>query len=168
MSEKWEIEYLELLKNIFSQKVLSADIEELEGKPSLVLTLHSPVKGDMVDIQFTIEHLIENTDQMQIMTSMFTGVEESKIGGLEKIIMKLNEFLTLGNIGIFYEAGQIFYNHAFVFDRNTEVSAVTAILGTTLDIITATVINAMKILYPVVSGEITAEILLAQELDIIQ
>jgi len=171
MAEIWEIEYLKLVERVFTEASANGGFREIyvadEGEnPELVLVPDLPV--EYVEIRISIEHILEGSEQLRIMTSMFGGVPAERLADAERVVARINEFLILGNAAIFYDGGLIFYNHAFAFDRNMDAGIVTGLIGKSLQIILATVPQVMEILEPVLDGSITADALLAEGIGLIQ
>jgi len=174
MAEIWEKEYLTLTAELLGTLTGSGSIREVYvtetgDRPALVMIPALPSEGfEQVQFRFTVEHILEGTDQLQLMISLFDGVPAERLAEAERVIARLNEFMILGNAAIFYESGLIFFNHAFVFDREMDVGTVTALLGKTMAIVMKTVPQIMEILAPVVNGNTAADALIAQGIDLIQ
>lgn len=174
MAEIWEKEYLVFMENLLREladdgSIRSVAVTENEGKPALCMIPALPQDGyENVEFRFTVEHILEGTEQIQIMVSMYSGVPADRISEAEKIIARLNEFMILGNTAVFYQGGMIFYNHAFVIDREMDVGTVTGLLGKTMAIIMKTVPQIMEALDPVVNGTTPADALIQQGIDLIQ
>ena len=171
MAEIWENEYLNLVKELVgeltTEEVFRSVFVMNEGeRPELVLIPNLPEED--VEIRVSIEHILEGTEQMHILVSMFGGVPADKLAQAERVIARINEFLILGSAAIFYDGGLIFFNHAFVFDREMDAGLVTGLLGKSLQIIFDTVPQIMDILAPVLNGNVTADALLAEGIDLIQ
>ena len=171
MAEIWEIEYLKLVEQVFTE--VGADngfrgifVSEEGERPELVLVPDLPQTD--VEIRISIEHILEGSDQMHIMVAMFGGVPAERLAEAERVIARINEFLILGNAAIFYDGGLIFYNHAFAFDREMNAAVVTGLLGKSLQIILAAVPQIMEIIEPVLEGRVTADALLAEGIGLIQ
>ena len=171
MAEIWEIEYLKLVEGLVSELAAEDVFRNVfmlnEGeRPELVLVPNLPEEN--VEVRVSIEHILEGTEQMHIMVAMFGGVSADRLAEAERVVARINEFLILGSAAIFYDGGLIFFNHAFVFDREMDAGLVTGLLGKSLKIIFDTVPQIMDILEPVLNGTISADALLAEGIDLIQ
>lgn len=175
MAELWEMEYLALLaewvEGLDPEKKNFADIyiTDAEENPALILVPAVEEDGfSDIQLRISITHILENTEQIQILTTMFGGVPENLLREAEKVIARINEFLILGNAAIFYEGGLIFFNHAFVIDQGMDTLLATSLVGKTLEIITKTVPQIMEILTPVLEGTKTADAVIADGIGLIQ
>lgn len=171
MAEIWENEYLKLVGQALTEVSAGSGfrgifVSEEGEKPELVLIPDLPQED--VEIRISVEHILENTDQLHIMAAMFAGVPAERLSDAERVIARINEFLILGNAAIFYDGGLVFYNHAFAFDREMNAAAVTGLLGKSLQIILAAMPQIMEILEPVIEGSTTADALLAEGIGLIQ
>jgi hypothetical protein len=82
--------------------------------------------------------------------------------------MRLNEFITLGHFGIYYRSRQIFFNHAYTVETETNSEGVLKNIGVTLDIIMETVDNAYDLLQKAVDMEITCAEAVEKNLVLVQ
>ncbi len=174
MTEIWENEYLALLAEIIGASAEKCGIREVflteqAERPVLIMIPDLPSEGfEEVVFRITIEHILEGTNQLHIMVSMYYGVPDKLLEDAQKVVARINEFMVLGHAAIFYKEGLIFYSHAFDFDREMSVETVTSMLGNTLRIVTGTVPQMMDILSPLFDGTATADEVIAKGIDLIQ
>ena len=174
MAEIWEKEYLQIIRDVLAESSNEGTLRALEvvdsgDRPALIMIPAMPASGyEQLEIRFTFEHILENTDQLQILVSMYSGVPADRLAEAEKVIARLNEFMILGNTAIYYEQGMIFFNHAFAFDREMSASTVTLLLGKTMEIIMNSIPQIMEVLHGIVNGSASADELIAQGIDLIQ
>lgn len=172
MAEQWEAGFLELLEELLRE--LSSDTQlslgdEKDEQPVLRCIL--PVlRGGQVEIpmEITVEHLKAGSSQLQIYCMIFHSVPPAAIPEVEKIIMRLNEFITLGHFGIYYRSRQIFFNHAYTIETETNAEGVLNNIGVTLDIIIETIDNAYDLLQKAVRMEITCAEAVEKNLVLVQ
>ena len=102
MAEQWEAGFLELLEDVLRELTSDTQLslgDEQDEQPVLRLIL--PVlRGGQVELpmEITVEHLKAGSSQLQIYCLIFDSVPPAAIPEVEKIIMRLNEFITLGHL----------------------------------------------------------------------
>lgn len=172
MTEQWEVDFLEFLEVLLRE--LSSDTQldsgdENDDQPKL-RCIFPVLRGGEVDLpmEITVEHLKEGSSQLQLYCLIFDSIPQASIPEVEKIIMRLNEFITLGNFGIYYRSRQIFFNHAYTVEIDTNAEGVVQNIGITLDIIMETVDNAYDLLQKAVNMEITCAEAVEQNLVLVQ
>ena len=119
-------------------------------------------------MEITVEHLKAGSSQLQLYALIFDSIPQASIPEVEKIIMRLNEFITLGNFGIYYRSRQIFFNHAYSVETQTNAEGVLQNIGITLDIIMETIDNAYDLLQKAVNMEITCAEAVERNLVLVQ
>ena len=172
MAEQWEAGFLEFLEVLLRK--LSSDTQldlgdENDDQPRLRCILPVLRDGQVeLPMEITVEHLKEESSQLQIYCMLFDSIPMAAIPEVEKIIMRLNEFITLGNFGIFYRSRQIFFNHAYAVETETNAEGVLKNTGITLDIIIETVDNAYDLLQKAANMEITCAEAVEKNLVLVQ
>lgn len=172
MVEPWEANFLQFLQEMLDE--LASDTElDLgdENNDQPVLRGIFPVlRGGEVDlpIEITVEHLKTGSSQLQIYCLIFDSIPQAAIPEVEKIIMRLNEFITLGNFGIYYRSRQIFFNHAYTIETDANAEGVIKNIGVTLDIIAETIDNAYDLLEQAFNMEITCAEAVERNLVLVQ
>ncbi|NLV16488.1 MAG: hypothetical protein GXY50_04665 [Syntrophomonadaceae bacterium] len=172
MSEQWEVGFLEFLEVILRE--ISSDTQldlgdENDNQPKLRCIFPGLRGGEAeLPMEITVEHLKEGSSQLQLYCMIFDSIPQASIPEVEKIVMRLNEFITLGNFGIYYRSRQIFFNHAYTVETETNTEGVLQNIGITLDIIMETVDNAYDLLQKAVKMEITCAEAVEQNLVLVQ
>lgn len=159
MAEQWEADFLGILEELLSQLASDTQLDlgdENDNQPRL-RCIFPMLRGGQVDlpVEITVEHLKADSSQLQLYCMIFDSIPQAAIPEVEKIIMRLNEFITLGCFGIYYRSRQIFFNHAYSVETETNAEGVMQNIGVTLDIIMETVDNAYDLLQKAVNMEIT-------------
>jgi Family of unknown function (DUF1790). len=172
MTEQWEGNFLEFLEGLLRQ--ISSDTQldlgdENDDQPRL-RCIFPMLRNGQVDLptEITVEHLKAGSSQLQLYCMIFDSIPQAAIPEVEKIIMRLNEFITLGNFGIYYKSRQIFFNHAYTVETETNSQGVLQNIGITLDIIMETIDNAYDLLQKAVNMEITCSEAVEKNLVLIQ
>lgn len=172
MAEQWEAAFLEFLETLLRE--LSSDTQldlgdENDDQPKLRCILPVLRDGQVeLPMEITVEHLKAGSSQLQIYCMIFDNISSAAISEIEKIIMRLNEFIALGNFGIYYRSRQIFFNHAYTIETETNAEGVLKNTGITLDIIMETVDNAYDLLQKAVNMEITCAEAVEKNLVLVQ
>jgi len=172
MSEPWEAGFLEFLETVLREMASDTQLDlgdENDDQPKL-RCIFPVLRGGEVElpVEITIEHLKEGSSQLQIYCMIFDSIPQAAIPEVEKIIMRLNEFLTLGNFGIYYRSRQVFFNHAYTVETETNAEGVLKNIGVTLDIIVETIDNAYDLLQKAINMEITCAEAVEQNLVLVQ
>ena len=172
MTEQWEADFLQFLEVLLRE--LSSDThldlgDEHDDQPKLRCILPG-LRGGQVELpmEITVEHLKAGSSQLQLYCMIFDSIPPAAIPEVEKIIMRLNEFITLGSFGIYYRSRQIFFNHAYTVETETNAEGVLKNTGVTLDIIMETVDNAYDLLQKAVNMEITCAEAVEKNLVLVQ
>lgn len=159
MTEQWEADFLMVLEGLLRQLATDTQLDlgdENDDQPKLRCIFPMIRDGQVeLPVELTVEHLKDGSSQLQIYAMIFDSVPQAAIPELEKIIMRLNEFITLGNFGIYYRSRQVFFNHAYTVETEKNAEGVIQNIGITLDIIMETIDNAYDLLQKAVGMEIT-------------
>lgn len=172
MAEQWEADFLEFLEVVLCE--ISSDTQldlgdEDDDQPVLRCILPVLRDGEVeLPMEITMEHLTEGSSQLQFYCMIFDSIPLAAVPEVEKIVMRLNEFITLGNFGIYYRSCQIFFNHAYTVETETNAEGVLKNIGVTLDIIMETVDNAYDLLQKAVDMEITCAEAVEKNLVLVQ
>lgn len=172
MTEQWEADFLGLLEQLLGPITSETQLDlgdENDDQPKL-RCIFPVIRNGQVElpVEITVEHLKTGSSQLQVYCMIFDSIPEAAIHEIEKIIMRLNEFLTLGNFGIYYRGRQIFFNHAYTVETDSNAESVLQNVGVTLDIIMETVDNAYDLLQKAINLEITCAEAVAQDLVLVQ
>ena len=172
MTEQWEVNFLEFLEGLLRQIASDTQLDlgdENDDQPRL-RCIFSVLRDGQVDLpmEITVEHLKTGTSQLQLYCMIFDSIPQVAIHEVEKIIMRLNEFITLGSFGIYYSSRQIFFNHAYAVETETNTQGVLQNIGVTIDIIMETVDNAYDLLQKAVNMEITCTEAVEKNLVLVQ
>ncbi len=172
MTEPWEASFLEFMQVLINEMASDTQLDlgdENDGQPVLRCMLPVFRNGEVeLPMEITVEHLKAGSSQLQIYCMIFDSIPEASIPEVEKIIMRLNEFLTLGNFGIYYRSRQIFFNHAYTIETDVNAEGVLKNIGITLDIIMETIDNAYDLLQQAVNMEITCAEAVERNLVLVQ
>ncbi|HWQ72577.1 MAG TPA: hypothetical protein VN370_09695 [Desulfitobacteriaceae bacterium] len=172
MTEQWEANFLEILEELLRQIASDTQLDlgdENDDQPRL-RCIFPVLRDGQVDLpmEITVEHLKAGSSQLQLYCMIFDSIPQAAIPEIEKIIMRLNEFITLGSFGIYYRSRQIFFNHAYAIETETNAEGVMQNIGITLDIIMKTVDNAYDLLQKAVNMEITCTEAVEKNLVLVQ
>ncbi len=172
MTEQWEANFLEFLQVMLNELASDTQLDlgdENDDQPKL-RCIFPVLRGGQVDLamEITVEHLKAGSSQLQLYCLIFDSIPRASIPEVEKIIMRLNEFITLGNFGVYYRSRQVFFNHAYTIETETNTEGVLQNIGVTLDIIMETVDNAYDLLQQAVNMEITCAEAVEKNLVLVQ
>lgn len=172
MTEPWEASFLEFLQVMFNELASDTELDlgdEDDDQPKL-RCIFPMLRGGEVDLpmEITVEHLKPDSSQLQLYMMLFDSIPEAAISEVERIIMRLNEFITLGNFGIYYRSRQVFFNHAYAIETEANTEGVLRNVGVTLDIVVETVDNAYDLLQKAVNMEITCAEAVEKNLVLVQ
>jgi len=172
MAEQWEASFLEFVETVLREIASDTQLDlgdEENDQPVLRCILPVLRRGAVeLPVEITVEHLWEGSSQLQIYCLLFDSVPPAALPEVEKIILRLNEFITLGHFGIYYRSRQIFFNHAYTIETETNAQEVIKNIGVTMDIIFRTVDNAYDLLEKAVNMEITCAEAVEKNLVIVQ
>jgi hypothetical protein len=172
MTEQWETNFLETLEELLCQFASDTQLDlgdENDDQPRLRCIFPVLRDGQVeLPMEITVEHLKTDSSQLQLYCMIFDSIPQASIHEVEKIIMRLNEFITLGSFGIYYSSRQIFFNHAYTVETETNRQGVMKNIGVTLDIIMETVDNAYDLLQKAVNMEITCTEAVEKNLVLVQ
>ena len=117
MSAAWEVNFLEFLQVILNEMASDTELDlgdENDEQPKL-RCIFPVIRGGEIGLamEITVEHLKTDSSQLQLYCMIFDSIPPASLPEMEKIIMRLNEFITLGNFGIYYRSRQVFFNHAY-------------------------------------------------------
>lgn len=172
MAEQWEASFLEFLEMVLSEIASGTQLDlgdETDDQPVLRCILPVLRGGEAeLPMEITVEHLREESSQLQIYCLLFDNIPQAALPEVEKIIMRLNEFITLGHFGIYYGRRQIFFNHAYALETEANAEGALKNIGVTLDIILETVDNAYDLLQKAVKMEITCAEAVEKNLVLVQ
>lgn len=143
--------------------------DENDDQPKL-RCIFRVLRDGQVDLpmEITVEHLKTGSSQLQLYCMIFDSIPKAAISEVEKIIMRLNEFMVLGNFGIYYKGKQIFFNHAYTIETETNAQEIIKNIGVTIDIIMETIDNAYDLLLKAVNMEITCSEAVEKNLVLVQ
>lgn len=172
MTEQWEANFLAFLQELLKQLASDTQLDlgdENDDQPKL-RCIFPVLRGGAIDLpmEITVEHLKAGSSQLQLYCLIFDSIPQAAIPEVEKIIMRLNEFITLGNFGIYYRSRQVFFNHAYTIETDTNAEGTLKNIGVTLDIIMETVDNAYDLLQQAVNMEITCAEAVEKNLVLVQ
>jgi hypothetical protein len=172
MTEPWEVSFLEFMQVVINEMASDTQLDlgdEKDDQPALRCILPGFRDGEVeLPMEITVEHLKAGSSQLQMYCLIFDSIPAAAISEVEKIIMRLNEFITLGNFGIYYRSRQVFFNHAYTIETETNAEGVLKNIGITLDIIMETVDNAYDLLQQAVNMEITCAEAVEKNLVLVQ
>ncbi|NLL19933.1 MAG: hypothetical protein GX262_13110 [Clostridia bacterium] len=172
MAEHWEAGFLGFLEVVLREisSDTQLDLGDQEDDQPVLRCILPVLRGGQVELpmEITVEHLKEGSSQLQIYCLLFDSIPPAAVPEVEKIIMRLNEFITLGHFGIYYRSRQIFFNHAYTVETETNSEGVLKNIGVTLDIIMETVDNAYDLLQKAVDMEITCAEAVEKNLVLVQ
>ena len=168
MAEQWEQNYLESICEAMEGNAYDAFIEDIGGAPAIIIDYGDNSDGLPKTMKLSIEHIVQNTCQFQIMAELFSNIDDKSFSDIEKVTAHINQFLTVGNATIFFGNRSMFYNYAFLFTKEMTTDTVTLLLASAMDIILITAKKIIEILTPLIEGRTTAQALIEGNISILQ
>ena len=167
MAENWEKGYLDSLCGALNEMDFNASVETVGGEPALII---SPPDEETSSsgIKISIEHVAESSCQLQVLAQLYSDIDAKIFADIDRLAARINQFLTVGNLTVFFEGRSLFYNYALLFIEDMDPETVTALLGSAMEIMGATISKITALLDPLMNGGITVQALLDSNISIVQ
>ena len=142
---------------------IPCELEDIAGKEAIVAE-YAGENGELPeDCSITVENLTEDSTEINILVTVFSGLDEVPTVNVARVVGELNKFLQIGSFSVI-DDGALFLNYCFVVDEEMGVNNMLAAFLASLDAVSAAAIDAKQQLQPLIKGETTVEQLLEEGL----
>ena len=129
--------------------------DEIAGKAALVAEFPEDNEELPEDCTVTEEHLSEDSLELCILITVFSGLDREQTENVTRMTGRLNRFMRLGCFSAI--EGALFLNYTFVLDEEQPAINTLASFFTSLDALCGSAADARQQLLPLVKGELTCQ-----------